>query len=187
MTDEATDQDVPALLAELTQALEELESELEPKRRLRPPTPGELTEFTSEVAIPAMILLLRTNIRTLQLLQRTLRLAQGQSARGERRGEMQERAAKAGRVTLSKLDSALDELQSTLEARPPDDEARELLEQARTLQERTAEQLDSGGDDQGYDGSAVDIDVEAELQSIKDAADGNGNDSQPDGDTSGET
>lgn len=185
MTDSKTDPDIPALLADLTDVLEELESELEPQRRLRPPTLGELTEFTSEIAIPAMILVLRTNIRTLQLLQRTLRLVEGQPARGgdTTGGEMQARAKAAGRTTLSKLDTALSELQTSLESRPPDDEARDLLEQARELQQQTAEQLEADDLDT-TDRSPVGIDVEAELQSIKDNVDENGDDGtddEPDG------
>ena len=72
-----TDPDVTELLADLTRSLQELEREIEPDRRLRPPTPGQLSQFASEVAIPGLILVLRTNINALQLLQRTIRLAQG--------------------------------------------------------------------------------------------------------------
>ena len=75
MSDRDSGEDLSRLVAELVTTLEDLEDELEPsdERPLRPPTPGELRRFTSDVAIPGLILILESNIRALRLLQRALR------------------------------------------------------------------------------------------------------------------
>jgi small-conductance mechanosensitive channel len=173
-------QDLPRQIGELARALEELGSELEPGDRppLRPPTPRELTRFTSEVTIPAIVLALETNVRALKLLQRTLRLAtegpQAQEGAGTR---TRERAEVAGRRTLAQLDSAFADLQDALAARPPDDRARQLLDEARSIQREIETQLAADapettrrkevtGDQPDRD--VVEVDVESELQSIKD-------------------
>ena len=79
MSDRDSGEDLSRLVAELVTTLEELEDELEPpdERPLRPPTPGEIRRFTSDVAIPGLILILESNIRALRLLQRALRLSEG--------------------------------------------------------------------------------------------------------------
>lgn len=182
MSDAQRDPELAQLLTDLTRTLRELEAEIEPERRPRLPTPRELSRFTSEVAIPGLILLLRTNIRALQLLQRTIRLANGREPTSDGAvSQARVRAERVGQASLSQLDGVLDELQSTLEGRPGDDEARELLSRARDLHEEVRSELSvdrEGADidvsdrpesiDRGRDGSAVDIDVESELQSIKD-------------------
>ncbi|PSP55305.1 hypothetical protein BRC74_00065, partial [Halobacteriales archaeon QH_7_68_42] len=67
MSDRDSGEDLSRLVAELVTTLEELEDELEPpdERPLRPPTPGEMRRFTSDVAIPGLILILESNIRAL--------------------------------------------------------------------------------------------------------------------------
>jgi hypothetical protein len=172
-------QDLPRQIGELARAVEELGSELEPGGRppLRPPTPRELTRFTSEVTIPAIVLALETNVRALKLLQRTLRLATDGSRTGESAGrETRERAEAVGRQTLSRLDAAFADLQEALAARPSDDPARELLDEARSIQGDIEEQLASDipetpRPEEGVDRpdqDVVEVDVESELQSIKD-------------------
>jgi hypothetical protein len=173
MTETQSEQSFPELIAELTRALEELESEIEPQRRLRPPTPEELTRFTSEIAIPGVILVLKTNIQALRLLQRTLRFADGRNSRESNTAGIQDRAVTVGRATLSKLEGALEDLESTLQERPVDEDARDLLQEARELQQRTAEELADMDPNDG-DGDTVDIDVESELQSIKNDVDDTG-------------
>lgn len=174
-------QDVATLVGDLARTVEELQSELEPDERppLRPPTPRELTRFTSEVTIPAIVLVLETNVQALKLLQRTLRLATGEAGDGTA-SDARERAGEIGRKTLSQLDAAFADLQEALEGRPPDDRARELLDDARSIRGEIDDQLAaSAGDgrrrDQGRepvpDRKQVDIDVESELQSIKDDVD----------------
>ncbi|MFC7028027.1 hypothetical protein ACFQH8_12140 [Halomicroarcula sp. GCM10025710] len=69
MSDSSGD-DVTALLTDLVTTLRDLETAVEPRTergRPRPPTPKELLRFTSDVTIPAAILVLRTNIEALKL------------------------------------------------------------------------------------------------------------------------
>jgi hypothetical protein len=162
---ERRDPDTAELLAELTQTLRELQAEVEPDRRLRPPTPGELARFTSEIAIPGIILVLRTNIRVLELLQRTLRMADGRSLQtdGTLSGA-RERAEQAGSAALAGLDDALVQLQSAVDGRAENERTAELLERAQELRTEVQRELDTQSD-------PVDIDVDAELQAIKDDLD----------------
>jgi len=195
MSDADADPDVTELLADLTRSLQELQTEIEPDRRLRPPTPGELSRFTSEVAIPGLILILETNIRVLKLLQRAMRLAEGKDPTGNNTvPEMRDRAEKLSRATLSQLESTLSEVQSAVEGRPDNDETERLLSEARKLRDQVQDELErrsqqagatdqsaTGGGSEAGDGQRVDenefedepvgIDVEAELKSIKDNLD----------------
>jgi len=176
--------DVSALVGDLARTIEELQSDLEPDARppLRPPSPRDLARFTSEVTIPAIVLALETNVRVLKLLQRALRLAAGEDPRSGETTQARERAEAIGRRSLSRLDDVLADLQNALDRRPPDDPARELLDEARTLRADIDDRLQAANtdaartDDQSGDSpvepsedqSGVDIDVESELQSIKD-------------------
>ena len=173
-----SEEDVTALLTELVGTLQELQTEVEPRTergRPRPPTPEELLRFTSDVTIPAAILVLKTNIEALKLLRRALRLAEGRPATASS-GGVQERATQLSRATLARLDDALSDLQGAVEGRPPDAEARELLTEARDLRESLAEQL---AESQAHNGDGLDavestdvpVDVDAELRSIKDDID----------------
>ena len=188
-----TDSDLGPLVTELVRTLRELESEFEPRTESglpRPPSPRELMRFTSDVTIPAAILVLRTNIEALKLLQRALRMADGRSpATGSGAGEVRDRAQRLSEATLSRLDGALADLQDAVEGRPEDAEARDLLEEARELRRDVEERLDGRtngespardgtdgdgadgdvvGGDAGDDTASVPVDVDAELRSIKD-------------------
>jgi len=171
------DSELPRLLSELTRSLEALQSELDRSEpRLRPPTPSELAQFTSEVTIPAIILVLETNIRALRLLQRALRIGNGQAATGSGTGtQTRERAVKLGQATLSRLDDTLGDLQEALEGRPPDDDARELLQQIRDIEDDIEAELAASddGDTTTDETDRVEIDVDAELQSLKNDLDEN--------------
>lgn len=174
-----SEEDVTALLTELVGTLQELQTEVEPRTergRPRPPTPEELLRFTSDVTIPAAILVLKTNIEALKLLRRALRLAEGRPATASSGGGVQERATQLSRATLARLDDALSDLQGAVEGRPPDAEARELLTEARDLRESLAEQLaesqaHNGDGLDAVEGTDVPVDVDAELRSIKDDID----------------
>lgn len=181
---DADDPELTSLLADLTTTLRDLQEEVEPDGppRPRPPTPGELSRFTSEVAIPGLILVLKTNIRALQLLQRAIRLANGEDPTpGGSVSQMRDRAERVGRASVAQLDGVLDELQDAVEQRPDDEEARELLSRARTLREEISNQLDASTTQNGdesvseatfeEESDPVDIDIESELQSIKDNMD----------------
>lgn len=173
--------DLPDLVGELAETTEQLRDELDGGPRLRPPTPGELVRFTSDVTIPAIILVLETNVRALRLLQRTLRFAEGRSESVDRPGDgARERAADLGRETLDRFDSALADLQDALSGRPSDDDARELLEEARNLRTEIEHRLDAApgqtGEPADEPTETVPIDVDSELQSIKDSMDDDGQD-----------
>jgi hypothetical protein len=163
--------ELSTLVGDLTRSVRELQSELEPERR-RPPTPADLLRFTSEVTIPAIILALETNIRALELLRRALRLAEGREPSGSDAPGARSRAEDLGRATLSRLDSVLADLQEGLAGRPDDDEARELLAEARELRSEIDERLAGAADRPRSD--PVSIDVDAELRSIKDELDEDG-------------
>jgi hypothetical protein len=168
------------LVGDLARTVEELQTELGPRQGppLRPPSPRDLARFTSEVTIPAIVLALETNVRALKLLQRTLRLATGEDPRpGAGGSAAHERAEALGRETLSRLDDALADLQDALEGRPPEDPARELLDEARSLRAEIDERMAASESDLSADRPAeggVDVDVESELQSIKDDLDDDG-------------
>lgn len=171
--------DAAGLVGDLAGTVEELQGELAGETgQRRTPTPRDLARFTSEVTIPAIVLVLETNVRALKLFQRALRLATGQTVSTEQSSaKARERAEALGRETLTRLDDALADLQESLAGRPPDDPARELLAEARTLRQEIDERLAAGGrpgEDETVQGTdrpgqrGVDIDVESELQSIKD-------------------
>ncbi|MBX0323290.1 hypothetical protein EGH21_09630 [Halomicroarcula sp. F13] len=168
--------DITALLTDLVRTLRDLETEVEPTTesgRPRPPTPKELLRFTSDVTIPAAILVLKTNIEALKLLRRALRMAEGRpTSTGSGASEVRRRATTLSRATLARLDDALTDLQDAVEGRPQDEDARRLLEEARELRSDLAEQLAEAGADDSlegeFGGSEVPVDVDAELESIKD-------------------
>ena len=154
------DPEVTELLADLTRELREIRREVEPEpRRPRPPTRQELARFTSEVTIPALILMLQTQIRALELLRRTIRLA-NEPTRGQSSTQtaVRERAESLGISTLTRLETVLSELQQAVEERP-DDDVDELLSEARRLREQIETELtkaDSVSTGMGEDGAAYD-------------------------------
>lgn len=188
MSDRSTDPGIDQLLGDLTRSLRRLEREVAPGREsglLRPPTPRELARFTSEVGIPAAVLVLRMNIETLRLLQRTLRLAQGsETAADAGASAVADRTRQLTRASLDRLDGALEDLQAAMEGRPSESEASELVARTRELREEVDARLEEQPGSEASD-AAVDVDVEAELDSIRRAIDveenGDGDDGQ-DGD-----
>lgn len=178
MSDSGSNADLARLAADLARSLRDLQRELDSgPRRPRPPTPREILRFTDEVAIPGIILILETNIRALRLLQRAIRLGDDRETQGTVDHAVRERAVSVSQATLSRLDDVLADVQDAIEGRPQDDEARQVLDEARTLRKEIDEQLaDSAGaadrvtvEDTSANG--VPVDVDAELQSIKDDLD----------------
>lgn len=173
-----TRRDLGSDVADLRRILGTIRRELQPgdTRRLRPPTIAEVRRFTTEVTIPAAILVLETNIRALELLQRALRRSEDGEGSGAA-GEVPRRAAAVSRETLSRLDDALVELQEAVAGRPGDENLARLLEEARDLQDRVEAQLADGApgaaatDVGDTHEDTVEIDVEAELESIKEDID----------------
>jgi hypothetical protein len=176
----SSDDDLTALITDLVTTLQELETEVEPTTDSglpRPPTPGELLRFTSDVTIPAVILVLKSNIEALKLLRRALRMAEGRpTSTGSASDEMRQRASDLSRATLSRLDGALTDLQQAAEGTPEDAEARELIQEAQQLRDqirdRLADQPGESGEVDPEQVTDVPVDVDAELRSIKDDIDG---------------
>lgn len=181
---------------------DELEGERGPPRGPlglpRPPTAGELVRFTDEYTIPTAIAVLEANIRLLEALQGVIRLARtGEEAR-ERGREMRSRTERLGRDGLDRLDDVLVDLQDALDGRPENPEARTLLDDARELRREIDDRLDEAGNGDGSRtdttrprgsadgepedaesgatddpaGESVTIDVDSELDSIRDEVDG---------------
>ncbi|WP_435332627.1 DUF7547 family protein [Haloarchaeobius sp. TZWWS8] len=222
MSESRDDRELAEDAAALARELRELRTELarqrpEPPRGPfgvpRPPTPREFVKFADEVAIPATIALLETNIKLLEALQRAIRLAEG-GQRARERGEAagksaHSRAESLSRETLGRASDALAELQSVLAGTelPEDETARSILEEARDIRAEIQRQLgasrredhsldeytrgsesgtrdgsresggrdgvsDGHGDEQdgGDEGAAdepVEIDVDAELETLR--------------------
>lgn len=168
MVDDRRDpDDVAAELAETLRALQrELEPRRRPPRRFRPPTPREVLRFADEFAIPALVAGLEATVRALELLQGVIRLVDGRPVDPDRR---RDEVADAGRAALDRLDDLLSDLGDALEGEAADPEARRLLAEARELRTELDTALDAPpGDGPGRE---VPVDVEGELQSLKDQVD----------------
>jgi len=173
--------ELTTLVTELRDTLDELQGTVDrgPRRR-RPPAPGALLRFTESYTIPTLLSILEASIRALELLQATLRLADGRpldTERRERSGETAARVGSLGRTTVDRVDTALSELTAALEGEPPDGEAGDLLTEAQSLREevdrriREAERdgrqgprrrLTGTGTDSGESDGAHEIPVTAE-------------------------
>lgn len=189
--DEAELADRVAALEEALRALQEDRRDEASRARgelLRPPTPGEVIRFADEAAIPLMITLLEANIRLLETIQRTIRLAGAERAGRSSEGAVGERALNIGEDTIRQLDGALSELQRVLEGTPQHDAAADVLEEAAELRaeldryvrdaRRSVEEaeepdggrsipIESGESEERDDEEEPAIDVDAELESIK--------------------
>lgn len=184
-----TDEELRETVAELATTLERLEETVEGSRGPpRPPRPNtdDLRRFTAEVAIPGLVLVLESNVRALKLLQRALRRNQ---ASAEASSGVRGQAERVTRTALAELDTALSDLSAALEATADDETASTLLSDARTLQDRLDEALETstteGGEPATEDAAqGAGIDVDAELESLKDDLDEEGD--APEGDSPAE-
>ncbi|WP_253738434.1 DUF7547 family protein [Halohasta salina] len=212
-------------LDELESTLAELRTELDRERRRGPPKPpslGELLRFTEEYTIPTLIALLEATIQSLELLRRTLRLADPQRAVREEREAARGRLDRLGSEAGDQLAGALSELRSALSEAdlPENPESRRLIEDARDLTgeietrlrdaegtvrdhrdrerrdrgedgrredghggrdrgvmidvtdaDETTTDADDSADDSTTDPDVPEVDVESELESIKDELD----------------
>lgn len=169
---------------ELADALRDLRAELRrpPRGPLgvpRPPTLRELSRFTEQYTIPALIALLEAHVRALELLAATLRVLDGREFEGS---DARRRAAAAGRETLERVDDVLADLDDALSGEPTSEEARNVLAEARDLREEIDASLagatgDRPGSD-AVDGDASTVDVESELRSIRDELEDGGENSK---------
>ena len=162
---------------ELLDVLRDVERAVEPpdaRRLIRPPTPRGLLEFTSEVGIPAAILVLRTNIAVLELLQRSLRMVGDVDRPDSAERGLGARATDLTTSSLARLDDALADLQTAIDGRAIDRSPDELLAEARERTEELEAQLanrENTNLDEFGQGTATTIDVEAELDSLRKSVD----------------
>src|SRR6056297_1329289 len=111
----------------------------------RPPTPREVLSFTGEYAIPTAIAMLEANVRALKALQQVIRLLDPErSVVSEERDRLQSRAADASRLTLDRLESALEDVETTIRESdlPREDAARDLLDDARRINREMRDRVD---------------------------------------------
>lgn len=173
--------DLEARLDDLEETLDALREEIEATRGpRRPPRPREFARFTDEYVIPAAIAVMEANIRALEFLQAGIRAGEPERASGADDRPTRDRAAGVGRASLERLDRALGELESALAGSglPASPEARELLGEARRLNDEVRERVAAG--QRGPSDDAVRIDVESELDSIREEV--SGEDGPEDGD-----
>jgi hypothetical protein len=200
-----TETDLADAADDLAETLEALREELRtpPRGPLglpRPPRPDELLALTERYTIPALITILETNIRLLELLAATIRLARGRPIDTETRLKASEfavaggregvdRLAGASRTTLEKLDDALADLQeATAGGSPENSEAERLLTQARELRAEIDDRLadvdepqrtdidvrSDDADESTGESPSESVDVDAELASLKEDVDDDG-------------
>ncbi|EMA66520.1 hypothetical protein C461_10783 [Halorubrum aidingense JCM 13560] len=180
--DDRRDDDLEARLDDLEDVLTELRRDLRETERdrrgpPRPPRLSELVRFTEQYTIPTIIALLETTIKSLELLQGTLRLADpgrsladGAAPATDRLGDVRDGASAGLARSLGELRTALSEadlpeeaasrsiiadardLTAEIEARI--EESRREADSARRGERRDpSERTDSRGDDsRGDDG-----------------------------------
>lgn len=165
-------EDLVHRIDELEETLEALRAEIEPRRGPmgvpRPPRPRELLRFTDEYAIPAAIGVLEANVRALELLRTGIRVSDPERAADEAGRAVRDRASSVRRTTVEQLDNALTELERAMEGSglPRNREARDLLTEARRLNREIGDRV--ADSERRDDEDAVRIDVESELDSIRD-------------------
>ncbi|CCQ34086.1 DUF7547 family protein [Halorhabdus tiamatea] len=186
--------DLPEVLRELTSSLVRLRRDLRSDQRSGGRGLDRLLRLTTDVTIPATILVLETNIRALRLLQRTLRIVDGSETAEESRTTAGEDVASVGRSVVDRLDDALADVQTAVEG-DVDSRTRDHLEDARDLNRKLEARLDElsegaaapGGEEESTsDDRGAAVDVEAELRSIKDQhGDSGGGGDSDEGDAAG--
>ena len=135
---EPPDDEIAAQLDALETTLTDLRGELRADDRRGPPQPprlGELLRFTEQYTIPTLIAILEATIRSLELLRRTLRLADPTRAAREEQAAARSRLDEVGSEAGRQLADALTELRTALSETdlPEDGEARDLITDAREL------------------------------------------------------
>lgn len=169
MTDPNRDE-LARRLDDLERAIAELREDLTAgeSREGRPPTRETARRLADEFAVPAIDAALEANIRSLELLRELIR----STDRG-RRTPSDDRDPLSG--TVRRFERTLEEIEAALEGStlPRNADARGLLTEARRLNEAISERLDPSDrvGDEPDDETVVRIDVESELESIKDELD----------------
>jgi hypothetical protein len=163
----------------------------------RPPRPREFARFADEVAIPGLIAILEANVKLLEALQRAIRLADTERRTRERTGEVgaeaADRASEVGQGALERVQDGLEDLRSAIEGNDAatDRAGSDILTDIEELESEISERIeDSGGqvrsdrtngaggsesgtesDDRGDQGGeredGPEVDVDAELDSLR--------------------
>lgn len=175
---------------ELADTLEALQYELsntshQPRGIPKPPSIRDILRFTERYAIPTIITILQANIKMLELLAAVLRATDGNKISESHRSQVEQ----ISQTTLRSLDSALSDLQQAVEGgEPSSPEVKRLLTEAQSLREEINSKLtaataenDGRETEQFQDSSSqsmesdqdttVEIDVDSELESIKEELD----------------
>lgn len=142
--------DLQEAVEDLAETLETLRTELgAPRGPLgapRPPTPGEVLHFTESYTIPAIVSILETTIRALELLAAAIRLSEGRPVEGAARGgdpPAEDALVDVSRRTLRRLDDALASLGSAAASEgAADPQLRRLVEDARDLRAEVEDRLE---------------------------------------------
>jgi len=130
--------DLEHRLEELDETLSDLRRELREERRRSPPKPPRLSEllrFTEQYTIPTLIALLEATIQSLELLRRTLRLADPERAVRKEGEKARSRLDSVSAEASGQLAGALAELRTALSEAdlPENPESRRLINDAREL------------------------------------------------------
>ncbi|ELZ46449.1 hypothetical protein C463_04534 [Halorubrum californiense DSM 19288] len=145
------DDDLEERLDDLEDVLSELRADLRETERdsrgpPRPPRLSELVRFTEQYTIPTVIALLETTIKSLELLQGTLRLAdpsrsvaEGAEGSGDRLADVRDGATAGLSRSLSELRTALSEADLPEEAA-----SRSIIADARDLTAEIESRMDEG-------------------------------------------
>lgn len=145
------DDDLEERLDELEDVLSELRADLRETERdrrgpPRPPRLSELVRFTEQYTIPTVIALLETTIKSLELLQGTLRLADPGRSVAEGAEDASDRLADVRDGASAGLSRSLSELRTALsEADLPEEAAsRSIIADARDLTAEIEARIDEG-------------------------------------------
>jgi len=145
------DDDLEERLDELEDVLGELRADLRETERdrrgpPRPPRLSELVRFTEQYTIPTLIALLETTIKSLELLQGTLRLADPGRSVAEDAADANNRLADVRDGASAGLSRSLSELRTALsEADLPEEAAsRSIIADARDLTAEIEARIDEG-------------------------------------------
>ena len=166
MADDAPDRDdLEARLDRLESTLEELRDAVVAEDRLDhdggPTRAAERAlRLTERLAVPAAVAALEANVRVLEFLQDRLEAVEDSGAERRRDAPVSTRLLDRLDEAIARMDDAIAEADL-----PRDAEARRLLERARELNAEVRDRARSGS---AAEPTVIEIDVEEELDRIKD-------------------
>lgn len=171
---EASD-DLEARIDRLESTLEELRDEvmdddrIEAGRQAVQPAAETALRLTERLAVPAAVAALEANVRVLTFVQDRLRELEDREGREE---DVLAGPTRVSERALERLDDALERFDEAIAESdlPQNAEARRLLERARELNDDVRERV-SDAAPAASDQDVVTIDVEEELDQIRDDVD----------------